>query len=334
MCGLVMKTILRISLLLNLALFAGLIFLWSDERKTTSESFATIQDTVRPTAATVPTTMTETAPPQNSAQPPQKPFRWEQLYAEDYCAYVKNLREIGCPEPALRAIVTADVDASYRQRSGELEKKLDDLNNGSWAVQLSSYQDQQELKLELQNLPAEESAEINNFLGLKPAAVETSQPVVSTDQPLSAGPSRGGNLPSGNQIGTHGTAKNEQANSDGGQGSTAAKVNAAGQTTAYFQPLVAGQLPPPPKSASLPLVFQPVDSAALNLNAAQQQAVNDLRQQFINTITSASQNPSDPAYQQVWQQAQSQSDSMLEIYMGYNAYIKYWYGQYQKSLAN
>jgi len=110
-------------------------------------------------------------------------------------------------------------------------------------------------------------------------------------------------------------------------------VGMAEQTGAFSQPLVAGQLPPMPKSASLPLVFQPVDQTALNLNEAQQQAVNNLRQDFINSVSSLSQNPTDPAYQQTWQQAQSQSDQMTLVQLGYNPYMQYWLAQYQKSLA-
>ncbi len=257
------------------------------------------------------------------------PFNWSQLASADYRTYVQNLRRIGCPEATLRAIVTADVDARYRQRSGELEKKLDDLDNGSWAAQLGSYQDQQALKLELEKLPAEETAEINNFLDLNPAAAETAQPMASTSQPSS-----GGTLPAGNQVVANGGANNELANAEGVQPlSKAATVNAAGQTTSFSQPLVAGQLPPTPKSATLPLVFQPVDPAAINLTASQQQVVNNLRQDFINSVSGSSQNPADPAYQQTWQQAQTQSDQMTIVQLGYNAYMQYWLAQYQKSLA-
>jgi hypothetical protein len=324
-----MKTTLKISLLLNLGLAGVLIFLWADGRKIPSASAPSVLSAQPPTAIAVPAPM-----PVSALRVEQSPFNWSQLASADYHTYVKNLRHIGCPEATLRVIITADVDARYRQRSGELEKKLDDLNNGSWAVQLSSYQDQQALKFELEKLPAEETAEINNFLGLTPAAAETTQPMASTGQPLSAGPSSGGNLPASNQVAANGAANNELENAEGVQPlAKTTAADAAGQTTSSFRPFVSSQLPPTPKSASLPLVFQPVDPAALNLNESQQQAVNNLRQEFLNNVSSSSQNPTDPAYQQTWQQAQSQSDQMTVVQLGYNAYMQYWLAQYQKSLA-
>jgi len=324
-----MKTTLKISLLLNLGLAVALIFLWAERRELPAESKP-------PMLSAQPATVIAVPPPMPVSVPRVEPlpFKWSQLASTDYRTYVKNLRRIGCPEATLRAIVAADVDRVYRERSGELEKKLDDLNNGSWAVQLSTYHDQQALKLELQQLPKEESADINDFLGLIPVAEAASQPVASTVQPLSAGPASGGNLPAGNQVAANGTANIEPANSDGGQPlSKTATVNAAGQPAAFSQPLVVSQLPPTPKSASLPLVFQPVDTAAINLNESQQLAVNNLRQDFINSVSSSSQNPADPAYQQTWQEAQSQSDQMTVVQLGYNAYMQYWVAHYQKSLA-
>jgi hypothetical protein len=326
-----MKTTLKISLLLNLGLTGVLIFHWTDRRKVPSAIVPPALSIQPATAIAVPASTTAPAP---RVEP--VPFNWSQLASSDYRTYVQNLRRIGCPEPTLHAIVTADVDTKYRQRSRELEKKLDDLSNGSWAVQLSSYQDQQALKLELEKLPAEETAEINNFLGLNLPTTETSQPAAVTMavQPLSAGSSSGENPPSGNQVVAYGGVSNELANSQGVQSlSKTAAVGMAEQTGAFSQPLVAGQLPPMPKSASLPLVFQPVDQTALNLNEAQQQAVNNLRQDFINSVSSLSQNPTDPAYQQTWQQAQSQSDQMTLVQLGYNPYMQYWLAQYQKSLA-
>jgi hypothetical protein len=318
-----MKTTLKISLLFNLGLAGVLIFLWADGRKAPAASTPPVLSAQPTMAVAVPPPMPVSAP---RVEP--VPFNWSQLASADYRTYVKNLRRMGCPEATLRAIVTADVDARYRRRSWELEKKLDDLNNGSWAVQLSTYHDQQALKLEMQKLPAAESADINDFLGLKPATAEPFQPMASAVQT-----SGGEIVPVGNQVRANVAANIDVANPGAVQVASAATVSALGQTAAFPQPLVAGQLPPTPKSASLPLVFQPVDQSSLNLNASQQQAVNNLRQDFINNVSSSSQNPADPAYQQTWQQAQSQSDQMTVVQLGYNAYMQYWLAQYQNSLA-
>jgi hypothetical protein len=328
-----MRTTLKISLLANLGLSGVLVFVWVDGRKAPSESTPPMLPATQPMPAAVPATMPAPAP-----QVERAPFSWGELASADYSTYVKNLRRIGCPEPTLRAIVTADVDAKYRERSGELEKKLDDLNNGSWSVQLSSYQDQQALKMELEKLPAEESADINNLLGAKPVASTVLQPMVSAAAPASGGPSTGSQMQAqadNNQAGNKDVASTSvvepNSSSISGPGSTSGTMGVPGQAALT---LSGYQLPPKPQSAAVPLVFQPVDQAAVNLNPAQQQTVNNLQQQFINNVGGSGQNPADPAYQQTWQQAQAQSDQMTIVQLGYNAYMQYWLAQYQNSLAS
>lgn len=98
------------------------------------------------------------------------PFSWSQLDAKDYHVYVKNLRAIGCPEPTVRAIVTADVDAVYRSYDRQLKESLSKLENGSLANQLGSFNSEQAMKVELQHIPEEEASKINDLLGLKAAS--------------------------------------------------------------------------------------------------------------------------------------------------------------------
>ena len=43
-------------------------------------------------------------------------FRWSQLEAQDYPTYIRNLREVGCPEETIRDIITADVASQYAER--------------------------------------------------------------------------------------------------------------------------------------------------------------------------------------------------------------------------
>src|SRR5437867_1665152 len=45
---------------------------------------------------------------------------WRQVESEDYRTYVKNLREIGCPEPTVRDIVTADLLQAFAARRAEV----------------------------------------------------------------------------------------------------------------------------------------------------------------------------------------------------------------------
>jgi hypothetical protein len=43
-------------------------------------------------------------------------FSWQELESQDYPTYIKNLREIGCPEQTIRDIIIADVTEMLRQK--------------------------------------------------------------------------------------------------------------------------------------------------------------------------------------------------------------------------
>lgn len=245
-----MKTAVRISIILNLALAGALVWIWNVQR---SEQTFSVQPAATQAAPPVLATSVSAPPSLGQTEPP--PFRWSQLESSDYRTYVKNLRKAGCPKATLRAIVTADVDVDYRQRSRELQQKLEELENSSLAVQLGSYRDQQELKAQMLKLPDQESSEICDLLGLKAAA----DPQI--------------------------TAARHQRNSSN-------------------------------ERARMPLVLQPVDASALNLNEQQMQVVQDLRQQFLDEIGGPNQDPADPAYRERWQNAQPETDASLRGALG------------------
>jgi hypothetical protein len=73
----------------------------------------------------------------------------------------------------------------------------------------------------------------------------------------------------------------------------------------------------------LPLVFQNVDLHALNLNNQQVQAINDLRQSFVDAIGGLNQDPQDPAYLDRWQKAQPEADLILQGMLGIMAWETY-----------
>jgi hypothetical protein len=158
-----MKTVLKISLILNLGLLALLVFAWSNQgTQKVPAARPTIIASAQPAAISAPA----------SARPTEAaPFRWSMLESADYCTYIKNLRDIGCPETTLRAIVTADVDGVYAAKHDELEQQLTALLRGSWAERLTTYANQQHLAAEMQQLPGEKRAEIDDLLGLKPQAI-------------------------------------------------------------------------------------------------------------------------------------------------------------------
>jgi len=173
-----MKSGPKISLLLNLVLAGGLIYLLVAGRRPVPVS-------PQPVVAATPSVVTAAPPPQVAPRVKPAPFRWRQLDSTNYHVYVENLRDIGCPEPSLRAIVTADVDVVFGLRRRALEKKLADLAGASLGVRLGAYNTEQSLETELQQLPEAETRMINDLLGLKPAP----DPLAAAD--ASASPSDG-----------------------------------------------------------------------------------------------------------------------------------------------
>ena len=172
-----MKTSLQISLVLNLALLGALIFIGVERlRMPVQITSPAAQSTVADVA-----TSTKLVAPQSEPTP----FRWDQLYSKSYSDYVKNLRAIGCPEPTVRAIVTADVAAAYQALARQMEQKLAAAANGSWSNQLSSASYEQALKDALQKIPDEEAAKIAGLSAENPTPVTTAvAPATSLTLPL------------------------------------------------------------------------------------------------------------------------------------------------------
>ena len=99
------KTALAISILLN----AGLIFafFFKPEPQLASSQGASETKIVTNVVVNRSTERVEVAKPQLIR------LDWRQLEAEDYKTYIKNLREIGCPEETIRDIVIADLNKLY-----------------------------------------------------------------------------------------------------------------------------------------------------------------------------------------------------------------------------
>jgi hypothetical protein len=86
--------------------------------------------------------------------------------------------------------------------------------------------------------------------------------------------------------------------------------------------LIASLLGPAP-GVSMPLVFQDVDLAALRLDPGQRQAIEDLRQRFVEDIGGPNQDATDPAYRERWQQSQPENDGLLRGLIGVRAWQDY-----------
>jgi hypothetical protein len=70
----------------------------------------------------------------------------------------------------------------------------------------------------------------------------------------------------------------------------------------------------------MPLVFQNVNLTQLNLNAGQLQAIDDLRQKFLDEIGGLDQEPNDPGYCERWIKSQPEVDNDLRGMIGVAAF--------------
>jgi len=70
-------------------------------------------------------------------------------------------------------------------------------------------------------------------------------------------------------------------------------------------------------------VFQEVDLSQLNLNTDQLQAIEDLRQRFLDEIGGLNQDPKDAGYRERWDKSQQQIDDDLRGMIGVIAFQDY-----------
>ena len=301
-----MKKWLRISVGLNMALAVGLACVWLT--RTPPGPVPSATPSAAPMAKVMPTQV-ET----NPSVAELKPFRWSQLDAKDYHDYVKNLRAIGCPESALQAIVTADVHAVFRLYRQELEKQLSDLSAASWSAHLANPNAEQMLKSRQQQLPTEELAQINNYLGKKPSEMVSPASLAASDGLIP----QGGSPLNGNSVAL--CASTLSSNGVYSASSPASSV------TEGFAPALGRSrvLTGTPKPVAMPLAFQASEELAEGLNESQMQIVTDLRQKFMKNVGSSGLNPNDPAYLKLWQAQQDALDRLLFAQLGAEGYFNY-----------
>jgi len=77
------------------------------------------------------------------------------------------------------------------------------------------------------------------------------------------------------------------------------------------------------RPAVLPLVFQEVDPTQLNLNPDQLQAIEELRQRFLDEIGGLHQDAKDPGYRERWNKSQPDIDNDLRGMIGFAAFQNY-----------
>jgi len=269
----IMKVVIKISLVLNAVLLASLVYS-QIERRTTVGMLPPNQDAAAPARVV----QLPVSSPLTTLTAAVAKFNWSQLQSTNYHVYVQNLRQAGCPEPSVRAIVTADVRAIFDKWRQEMEQTLTGIEAKPLAERLAAFNAEQAIQGKLQQLPAQEERMIADLLGeagsIAPVAANGSAPATAP------------------------SARHRADQSD--------------------QPPV------------MPLAMQPVDLAALQLGPDQIQAINDLRESFLQKIGGTNQNPDDPAYLTRWRQAQPEIDTVMQGMIGDEAYQNY---QVQANIA-
>jgi hypothetical protein len=280
-----MKTTLRISICLNCALLGCLAFLLLNGRPARPHAEA-------PAEAENPPPVAEGDMPAPGASPTAelRPFHWSQIESQDYRTYIANLRGIGCPEQTIRDLVKADLDSLYASRRQPLEDKLAAIGVAGRAA----------LQGELQELGNEEASAVAALLAAPPAEAPATGSVLQDPAGLTR-------MPLGSQ-----NAAPSASTLNMGTSQAALEAMPSGAARQVL-----------PFAISLPLVFHEIDSSVVNLNPEQAQAVNDLRQKFIQDVGGLNQDPNDPAYSQRWQASQPQADLDLCGMLGINAFQGY-----------
>ena len=167
---------LKISLLVNLLLLGALIFVGTEARPPVTAAKPAAPPARPPEVSAAAAAPAPVPAPVVAPAVTPVPFRWSQLDSADYSAYVKNLRAIGCPEPTLRAIVTADVQAAFSVYAQKLNETLASRAGASWATRLATVLSDQALRDELQRLPDEAAEKIDDLLGIThPAPAELAE---------------------------------------------------------------------------------------------------------------------------------------------------------------
>src|ERR1041384_7517010 len=143
------RTALIISLLLN----AGLIFAFFSKSKPQSTSFQ-----VAPEARVVTNIVVKARTEKVDVVKPQLVrLDWREVESPDYKTYIKNLREVGCPEETIRDIIIADLNKLYARKGKDIVRPPGQVKyweplDGSVGSDPKSLAARQSLDLERRNL--------------------------------------------------------------------------------------------------------------------------------------------------------------------------------------
>jgi hypothetical protein len=112
-----MNSALKISVAINLIL-GGAVFWLGLGRESRSDAIANIGEA---NSATVSAVQSE---PMNETNASMEPFRWGRLESTNLQVFVTNLRNVGCPEPTIRDLVSARVHALFAERREQVRNQF------------------------------------------------------------------------------------------------------------------------------------------------------------------------------------------------------------------
>jgi LysM repeat protein len=144
------RVILGLSLVANLLLTLG--WFWSGRAKHPAPA---------PNAAT--TNSLNTTNVRTAVIVRRQFFSWQELESQDYPTYIKNLREIGCPEQTIRDIIIADVTEMLRAR--RLEQTPKSKPNPKWWTNHRENEDEDAEARAANKMWAERGAILEQLLG-------------------------------------------------------------------------------------------------------------------------------------------------------------------------
>ena len=98
------RVLLWVCLGLNILLAAALVWVWERPQPAPVSSPASVQ------------AKTDVAPSRTHVVVRRHGFTWSEIESADFPTYIKNLRDIGCPERTIRDIIVAEVDDLFSER--------------------------------------------------------------------------------------------------------------------------------------------------------------------------------------------------------------------------
>ncbi len=276
--------ILLSSVTLNVLLLGGLVMIWSGRSNPTSVPHA---------QNSVPVTQAATAKAPAPLQPAKAaPFRWQQLDAPDFPAFVKNLRAIGCPEATLHDIIQGELREIYDQKRQEVAASTSGSLREAETLKLTSEHDRLLASLTAPATPPATASQLSSATATSSSAHTTTS-------------AQGGNA---------NAASPTAAQTSG----STANTPAASIPVAFTYGTNAGAALA--QEGNQVLLNAPAANPQLPPSAAT--ALQQLQSDFVNALGDSVQSPESPVYQQRWNAELLRSNERFSSLFGGDVFVR------------